>query len=64
MHLKNMPTEFQFDQIFASTRRLTVKSLLLVVYIAVEIGNPYFQLGYNSFGAFATIPPLLPSSKL
>lgn len=30
-------------------------SLLLALYMAAEAGNPYFRLGYNSLGAFATI---------
>ncbi|RZC46189.1 hypothetical protein C5167_039139 [Papaver somniferum] len=31
------------------------KSLLLAIQMAAEAGNPYFRLGYNSLGAFATI---------
>ncbi|XP_071701805.1 GDP-L-galactose phosphorylase 1-like [Rutidosis leptorrhynchoides] len=31
------------------------KSLLLALYMASEAANPYFRLGYNSLGAFATI---------
>ncbi|MCL7042271.1 hypothetical protein MKW94_010726 [Papaver nudicaule] len=31
------------------------KSLLLAIQMASEAGNPYFRLGYNSLGAFATI---------
>ncbi|KAK4420795.1 GDP-L-galactose phosphorylase 1 [Sesamum alatum] len=31
------------------------ESFLLALYMAVEAGNPYFRLGYNSLGAFATI---------
>ncbi|KAL3636753.1 Phosphate metabolism transcription protein [Castilleja foliolosa] len=31
------------------------ESFLLALYMAVEAKNPYFRLGYNSLGAFATI---------
>ncbi|KAL4279471.1 hypothetical protein GQ457_03G022820 [Hibiscus cannabinus] len=31
------------------------ESFLLALYMAAEAGNPYFRLGYNSLGAFATI---------
>ncbi|OVA09751.1 hypothetical protein BVC80_9101g296 [Macleaya cordata] len=31
------------------------KSFLLALHMAAEAGNPYFRLGYNSLGAFATI---------
>ncbi|KAI3989334.1 hypothetical protein MKX01_026917 [Papaver californicum] len=31
------------------------KSLLLAIQMASEAGSPYFRLGYNSLGAFATI---------
>ncbi|KAL3644099.1 Phosphate metabolism transcription protein [Castilleja foliolosa] len=31
------------------------KSFLLALYMAVEAKDPYFRLGYNSLGAFATI---------
>ncbi|KAJ8754897.1 hypothetical protein K2173_015409 [Erythroxylum novogranatense] len=31
------------------------ESLLLAIYMAVEAGSPFFRLGYNSLGAFATI---------
>ncbi|KAL1216908.1 GDP-L-galactose phosphorylase 2 [Cardamine amara subsp. amara] len=31
------------------------KSLLLALQMAIEAANPYFRLGYNSLGAFATI---------
>ncbi|KAE8654217.1 GDP-L-galactose phosphorylase 1 [Hibiscus syriacus] len=36
-------------------QRIDRESFLLALYMAVEAGNPYFRLGYNSFGAFATI---------
>lgn len=31
------------------------QSCLLAIRVAMEAGNPYFRLGYNSLGAFATI---------
>ncbi|CAA0832423.1 GDP-L-galactose phosphorylase 1 [Striga hermonthica] len=31
------------------------ESFLLALHMAVEAGNPYFRLGYNSLGAFATV---------
>ncbi|KAK4491744.1 hypothetical protein RD792_002519 [Penstemon davidsonii] len=36
-------------------QRIDRESFLLALYMAVEAGNPYFRLGYNSLGAFATI---------
>ena len=36
-------------------QRIDRDSLLLALYMAAEAGNPYFRLGYNSLGAFATI---------
>ncbi|KDP39175.1 hypothetical protein JCGZ_00932 [Jatropha curcas] len=36
-------------------QRIDRESLLLAIYMAAEAGNPYFRLGYNSLGAFATI---------
>ncbi|PWA56833.1 GDP-D-glucose phosphorylase 1 [Artemisia annua] len=36
-------------------QRIDHKSLLLALYMAHEAGSPYFRLGYNSLGAFATI---------
>ncbi|XVE80434.1 hypothetical protein DITRI_Ditri14bG0139200 [Diplodiscus trichospermus] len=36
-------------------QRIDRRSFLLALYMAVEAGNPYFRLGYNSLGAFATI---------
>ncbi|THG22413.1 hypothetical protein TEA_021445 [Camellia sinensis var. sinensis] len=36
-------------------RRIDRVSFLLALYMAAEAGNPYFRLGYNSLGAFATI---------
>lgn len=36
-------------------QRIDHESLLLALYMAHEAGNPYFRLGYNSLGAFATI---------
>ncbi|KAK0599753.1 hypothetical protein LWI29_008259 [Acer saccharum] len=36
-------------------QRIDHESLLLALHMAVEAGNPYFRLGYNSLGAFATI---------
>ncbi|EEF32020.1 GDP-L-galactose phosphorylase 2 [Ricinus communis] len=36
-------------------QRIDRESLLLALYMAAEAGNPYFRLGYNSLGAFATI---------
>lgn len=36
-------------------QRIDRDSFLLALYMASEAGNPYFRLGYNSLGAFATI---------
>ncbi|KAI3673821.1 hypothetical protein L6452_39951 [Arctium lappa] len=36
-------------------QRIDRESFLLALYMASEAGNPYFRLGYNSLGAFATI---------
>jgi len=36
-------------------QRIDHASFLLALEMAVEAGNPYFRLGYNSLGAFATI---------
>ncbi|CAL5416190.1 unnamed protein product [Camellia sinensis] len=36
-------------------QRIDRVSFLLALYMATEAGNPYFRLGYNSLGAFATI---------
>ncbi|KAL0362293.1 UNVERIFIED_CONTAM: GDP-L-galactose phosphorylase 1 [Sesamum calycinum] len=36
-------------------QRIDRESFLLALYMAVEAVNPYFRLGYNSLGAFATI---------
>ncbi|KAJ0902624.1 putative GDP-L-galactose phosphorylase [Helianthus annuus] len=36
-------------------QRIDHESLLLALYMASEAANPYFRLGYNSLGAFATI---------
>ncbi|KAL5548455.1 hypothetical protein UlMin_003686 [Ulmus minor] len=36
-------------------QRIDRESLLLAIHMAAEAGNPYFRLGYNSLGAFATI---------
>ncbi|XP_060172147.1 GDP-L-galactose phosphorylase 1-like [Lycium barbarum] len=36
-------------------QRIDRDSLLLAVHMAAEAANPYFRLGYNSLGAFATI---------
>ncbi|KAL5729871.1 GDP-L-galactose/GDP-D-glucose: hexose 1-phosphate guanylyltransferase [Ranunculus cassubicifolius] len=36
-------------------QRIDRDSLLLALHMAAEAGNPYFRLGYNSLGAFATI---------
>ncbi|CAI0379397.1 unnamed protein product [Linum tenue] len=36
-------------------QRIDRESFLLALYMAIEAGNPYFRLGYNSLGAFATI---------
>ncbi|CAH2069903.1 unnamed protein product [Thlaspi arvense] len=36
-------------------QRIDHKSLLLAIQMASEAANPYFRLGYNSLGAFATI---------
>ncbi|KAK8527190.1 hypothetical protein V6N12_054414 [Hibiscus sabdariffa] len=36
-------------------QRIDRESFLLALYMVVEAGNPYFRLGYNSLGAFATI---------
>lgn len=36
-------------------QRIDRQSFLLALNMAAEAGNPYFRLGYNSLGAFATI---------
>ncbi|KAF3453406.1 hypothetical protein FNV43_RR03846 [Rhamnella rubrinervis] len=36
-------------------QRIDHESLLLALNMAAEAGNPYFRMGYNSLGAFATI---------
>lgn len=36
-------------------QRIDYESFLLALHMAIEAGNPYFRLGYNSLGAFATI---------
>ncbi|KAK2987021.1 hypothetical protein RJ640_004747 [Escallonia rubra] len=36
-------------------QRIDRESFLLALYMAAEAGSPYFRLGYNSLGAFATI---------
>ncbi|XP_074296551.1 GDP-L-galactose phosphorylase 1-like [Silene latifolia] len=36
-------------------QRIDFDNFLLALYMAVEAGSPYFRLGYNSLGAFATI---------
>lgn len=36
-------------------QRIDSESFLLALHMAAEAGNPYFRLGYNSLGAFATI---------
>ncbi|XP_042419829.1 GDP-L-galactose phosphorylase 2-like isoform X1 [Zingiber officinale] len=36
-------------------QRIDPDSFLLALHMAVEAGSPYFRLGYNSLGAFATI---------
>ncbi|CAL5202234.1 unnamed protein product [Lathyrus oleraceus] len=36
-------------------QRIDQASFLLALHMAAEAGNPYFRLGYNSLGAFATI---------
>lgn len=36
-------------------QRIDHDNFLLALYLAAEAGNPYFRLGYNSLGAFATI---------
>ncbi|RDX94392.1 GDP-L-galactose phosphorylase 1, partial [Mucuna pruriens] len=36
-------------------QRIDHESFLLALHMAVEARNPYFRLGYNSLGAFATI---------
>ncbi|PKA54539.1 GDP-L-galactose phosphorylase 1 [Apostasia shenzhenica] len=36
-------------------QRIDPDSFLLALHMAAEAGNPYFRLGYNSLGAFATI---------
>jgi GDP-L-galactose phosphorylase len=36
-------------------QRIDQESLLLALNMAAEAANPYFRLGYNSLGAFATI---------
>ncbi|GAV85886.1 hypothetical protein CFOL_v3_29320 [Cephalotus follicularis] len=36
-------------------QRIDRDSFMLALHMAAEAGNPYFRLGYNSLGAFATI---------
>ncbi|KAG1369975.1 GDP-L-galactose phosphorylase 2 [Cocos nucifera] len=36
-------------------QRIDTESFLLALHMAAEAGSPYFRLGYNSLGAFATI---------
>lgn len=36
-------------------QRIDRESFLLALYMAAEAGDPYFRVGYNSLGAFATI---------
>ncbi|KAF8391586.1 hypothetical protein HHK36_023892 [Tetracentron sinense] len=36
-------------------QRIDHESFLLALYMTTEAGSPYFRLGYNSLGAFATI---------
>ncbi|KAL3508453.1 hypothetical protein ACH5RR_027854 [Cinchona calisaya] len=36
-------------------QRIDRESFLLALHMAAQAGNPYFRLGYNSLGAFATI---------
>ncbi|KAK1275489.1 GDP-L-galactose phosphorylase 1 [Acorus gramineus] len=36
-------------------QRIDEESFLLALHMAAEAGSPYFRLGYNSLGAFATI---------
>ncbi|CAM0949957.1 unnamed protein product [Alopecurus aequalis] len=36
-------------------QRIDQESFLLVLHMAAEAASPYFRLGYNSLGAFATI---------
>ncbi|KAH1063178.1 hypothetical protein J1N35_028165 [Gossypium stocksii] len=36
-------------------QRIDRENFLLALHMAAEAGNPYFRLGYNSLGAFATI---------
>ncbi|BBM97710.1 GDP-L-galactose phosphorylase [Marchantia polymorpha subsp. ruderalis] len=36
-------------------QRICPETFLLALHMTVEVNNPYFRLGYNSLGAFATI---------
>jgi GDP-L-galactose phosphorylase len=36
-------------------QRIDPESFLLALQMAAETASPYFRLGYNSLGAFATI---------
>ena len=36
-------------------QRIDPESFLLALQMAAEAASPYFRLGYNSLGAFATI---------
>lgn len=36
-------------------QRIDQESFLLALHMAAEAASPYFRLGYNSLGAFATI---------
>lgn len=37
------------------SQKIDPESFLLALHMASEAGSPYFRLGYNSLGAFATI---------
>ena len=36
-------------------RRIDEESFLIAMYVAREARNPFFRVGYNSLGGFATI---------
>ncbi|XP_037495139.1 GDP-L-galactose phosphorylase 1 isoform X2 [Jatropha curcas] len=69
-HLKKRPTEFRVDKVSpieyghvlliprildCLPQRIDSESFLLAVYLAKEASDPFFRVGYNSLGAFATI---------
>ncbi|KAJ6347931.1 hypothetical protein OIU76_004427 [Salix suchowensis] len=62
-HLKKRPTEFRVDKVlqdfdeteFNFTKAGQEEVLFRRLIMAVEAADPFFRVGYNSLGAFATI---------